>query len=250
MSFDAIILVVAGLLVGSFISVIAMRYPAMRGVVLGRSVCSQCGRQLAARDMVPVISWIMQGGKCRYCRRPISVMYPTLEIGALAVPLWAATEVDGWLLWVSCALGWALLALSAIDFRRYVLIDALTGPIAAGGLGVAFVLSPDLLLHHAIGVGAGFLTFATVAAAYRRVRGREGLGLGDAKLLAAAGAWVSWWGLPTVVLIASSVGLAAILASHWMSGKPLSAAARLPFGPWLALGLWITWLYGPLELIH
>ena len=250
MSFDAIILVSVGLLVGSFISVAAMRYPVMRGVVLGRSACPQCGRRLPARDLVPVVSWIMRRGQCRYCRYPISVTYPALEISALAVPLWAATEVDGWLLWVSCALGWALLALSAIDFRRYVLIDALTGPIAAGGLGVAFVLSPDSLLHHAIGAGAGFLIFATLAAAYRRVRGREGLGLGDAKLAAAAGAWVSWWGLPSVVLIASSVGLAATLALHWMSGRPLSAAARLPFGPWLALGLWVTWLYGPLELIH
>jgi leader peptidase (prepilin peptidase)/N-methyltransferase len=101
------------------------------------------------------------------------------------------------------------------------------------------------MLDSAIGAGAGFAIFALVRWLYRRLRGREGLGLGDAKLLAAAGAWVTWNGLPSVVLIAAVFGLVSALVMA-QRGEQLSLNQRLAFGPALCLGTWLVWLYGPI----
>jgi leader peptidase (prepilin peptidase)/N-methyltransferase len=102
-------------------------------------------------------------------------------------------------------------------------------------------------VDHLIGAAAGFAVFAGIAAIYRRLRGREGLGLGDAKLLAALGAWVGWQGLPTIVLYAALAGLLWAIAGA-LRGAPLHARHRIPFGPFLSLAGWLVWLYGPLTL--
>ena len=166
-------------------------------------------------------------------------------MAALAVAAWSLAVLPGWLAWASCALAWSLIALAVIDARHLLLPDALTLPLVPAGLAVAWAVDPAQLPDHALGAAAGFLTLAAVGLAYRRLRGREGIGLGDAKLFAAAGAWVSWGGLPSVLLLAAAGALAGHLLGARLTGRRLEGR-ELPFGPYLAAALWLVWLYGPL----
>ena len=233
--------------VGSFLGLLVERLPAGGKVVFARSACPACDHPLGPLDLVPLFSWLASRGRCRYCGAAIGAIHPAVELAALGVALWAAAVLSGWLLWASCTLGWTLLALSVIDWRHHALPDQLTLPLIAGGLAVAYGLGAADLIHHLMGAAAGFAAFALIGGIYRRLRGRPGLGLGDAKLLAAAGAWVSWTGLPGVVLTAAATALAVTLLMS-LFGRALAADSRVPFGPYLALGIWMIWLYGPITI--
>lgn len=232
---------------GSFLGVVVDRLPAGRPIGFARSACDHCGVPLTARDLMPVLTWLVRRGRCRCRRFRISSFYPGIELAALALALSAVTMFSGWLLWTSLALGWTLLALGAIDVRHYVLPDVLTLPLIPAGLTVAWLVDPGKLPDHAIGAVVGFVGFALIAWLYRRLRGREGLGLGDAKLLAGAGAWLGWQALPSVVVVGAGAALALALATALAGGK-LGATTQIAFGPYLALGIWLVWLYGPLML--
>jgi leader peptidase (prepilin peptidase)/N-methyltransferase len=234
--------------VGSFLGVVALRLPAGRPLLLGRSVCDRCGRTLRVAELIPLISWLVRRGRCACGEARLGAFYPTIELAALAVAASAALVLSGWLLWVSLALGWTLLTLAAIDLRHYLLPDRLTLPLIPAGLATAYLVDPAKLPDHAIGAAAGFIAFAGIAFAYRRLRRRAGLGLGDAKLLAAAGAWLGWPALPGLVAAAAAAALAVALARSAL-GERLAAATRIAFGPYLALALWLFWLYGPLLLV-
>ena len=234
--------------IGSFLGVLVTRNKDLLSALTGRSKCEACGKSLGARDLVPLLSWAGLGGKCRYCKAPISLFHPVIELGAILVALWSATVFSGTPLWISCILGWMLLALAATDILYFLLPDMLTLPLIAGGLLVNAGLDARLLADqglgaHLIGAAAGYAFIRILRFVYSRLRGREGMGLGDAKLFAAAGAWVSWQGLPSVLVIASLFALAAALV--WR-GRKIEAAQKVPFGAFLALGLWVIWLYGPL----
>jgi leader peptidase (prepilin peptidase)/N-methyltransferase len=229
--------------VGSFLGVVVTRHAAPASILAGRSGCEACGIKLGAGDLVPVLSWAVLGGKCRYCRAPIGLFHPVMEVGALLVVLWSATVFSGLAFWASCGLGWMLLALAALDLRYFLLPDFLTLPLIAAGLLVNGVLDRETLAEYAIGAVTGYVFVRLLRFAYRTWRGREGMGLGDAKLLAAAGAWVSWIGLPTILVLASLSALAVVLLQ---SGRRLDPMQHVPFGAFLSAGLWIVWLYGPL----
>lgn len=235
--------------VGSFLATLAFRLPRGEPVSLGRSRCPACGATLGPVDLVPLFGWVLRRGHCNYCRAPIDPAYPLIEAGALGIAAWAVLSgLPGWQPVVVCALGWALLTLAATDLRHYLLPDALTLPLIPAGLLVAGVLPgwPVGLRDAAIGAVAGFAVIWGVGWFYRRLRGRDGIGLGDAKLLAAAGAWVGWQGLASVVLIAALAGIATALATAIRQGRRLDPATRLPFGVFLALGTWLVVLYGPI----
>lgn len=238
---------IAAPIVGSFLSVLVVRLPAGEGVVGGRSRCRSCGSDLSPLELLPLLSWALLRGRCRSCGAPIGILYPAIEIAAVAVVAWTAATVPEDMLWPTAGLGWSLLALAVIDARTFILPDALTLPLIAAGLAVAWYLDPAPPLDHVVGAAAGGLSFWLIAHLYARTRHRQGLGLGDAKLFAAAGAWVSWQGLASVLLTASlgALALVALLAAF---GGPARASTRVPFGPFLALGLWLTWLYGPIAL--
>lgn len=244
---EHVVLAAAAPFVGSFLGVILDRLPHGRSPFWGRSSCDNCGVTLAPRDLIPVISWLLSRGRCRSCDQALGWHLPGMELGALAIALWAASEVEGWLFWISCGLGWLLLALAAIDWRHMVLPDSLTLPLIPTGLAVAFALDRAQSLQHLFGAGLGFVTFLALRMAYQRIRGREGLGLGDVKLMAGAGAWVSWWGVPSVILFSGATALAAALTGRLL-GRPLGADTAIPFGSFLCLGIWLVWLYGPLVL--
>jgi leader peptidase (prepilin peptidase)/N-methyltransferase len=169
-----------------------------------------------------------------------------MELGALLVAFSAALVFSGWLLWVSCGFGWTLLAIAAIDYRHMILPDGLTLPLIPGGLGVAYFIEPTDLVGHALGAGAGFVAFYTLAWLYLRLRNREGLGMGDAKLLAASGAWVDISGLASVVFLGSVLAMSAVLAAS-LIGWRASTFDPVPFGTYLCLGTWLVWLFGPLS---
>ena len=242
---EAWLVILIGLFIGSFLGVLIVRLPAGETVVRGRSRCPHCGRTLTARDLLPIVSWLLARGACRHCGARLGVFYPTTELAGAAVALWAATATSGWILVATCVLGWLLLALAVIDQRHMILPDALTMPLAALGIVVAVLLPAADPLDHVLGAVGGFAAFWLVALAYRATRGREGLGAGDAKLLAAAGAWVSWSGLPGVVLLGAVLALVTVLALR-VAGRRQATAKPIPFGPYLCLATWCTWLYGPI----
>ena len=244
-----IVALVIAPIVGSFLGVLALRLPVGHDIAFSRSACRHCGRVLGIADLVPLISWLLLRGRCRCCARPLGRFYPTIECAALAVALWAAALLDDWLLLASCGLGWALLVLAVIDWRHLLLPDGLTLPLIPAGLAVAVAIDPAFLMPHLVGAAGGYGLFAATAWLYRRLRGRDGLGLGDAKLLAAAGAWLSWQGLPSVVLIAALLGLAAAAVVRTL-GHPITLHHRVPFGPCICLAIWTVWLYGPLRLVE
>jgi leader peptidase (prepilin peptidase) / N-methyltransferase len=248
LDWNTIFLVILAPFMGSFLATVVHRLPQDRSPAYGRSRCPTCDHAVGMRDLVPVLSWLVLRGRCRHCGAQIDRLYPVIEVAAFAIALWAAMRVDGWTLWVTCALGWTLLVLAAIDLRHYWLPNVLTVGLAVTGMAVIAALDPSVLWAHAIGAAAGLGSFAVIAWSYRRLRGREGLGMGDVKLAAAAGAWTSWVGLPGVVLWAClSAFLYALIPAA--RGKALTLQTRFAFGPHLCLGIWLVWLYGPLELV-
>jgi len=233
--------------VGSFLGVVVARLPAGESVVVGRSRCVACGRTLAVRDLIPILSWILLRGRCRDCNAQIPIRHLVMELAAVGVALWAAFVVEGWLIWLTCLLGWALLVLAAVDRDHFVLPDSVTLPLVVSGIAVAWLVDPGRIWDHLAGAAGMYLAFIGLAAGYRRLRGIEGLGQGDAKLAAAAGAWTSWTGAPGVVILACA---AAFLFLLWraLRGRSIGAQERIAFGPYLCLGTWLIWLYGPLQI--
>ncbi len=250
---DAWILLAASPLIGSFLGMLVYRLPEGMPIAFARSACTTCHAPLGVIDLIPVLGWLIRGGKCSHCGEPISPVYPLIELGTIAVALWALTATSGTVLWLSFGIGSTLIVLAVIDWRTMTLPDALTLPLIAAGLVAALFLWPEHFSDHAMGAAAGYAIFFAVEHLYARLRGRPGLGRGDSKLLAAAGAWVEWRGLPGVVLIAAVSALATF--AGWTMVKRLKGEdavlagdMRIPFGPFLCIGLWLTWLYGPIGL--
>jgi leader peptidase (prepilin peptidase)/N-methyltransferase len=239
--------VLAAPFVGSFVGVVIVRLPQRRPIVLARSQCERCGAVLAARDLVPLASWLAARGRCRRCGEALGWFYPAVELAALAVAL-AALAVDrGAAVWLDCLLGWWLLALGWIDLREWLLPDRLTLPLILAGLAVTAWLDPAALFASALGAALGYLVLRLIAWGYRAWRGQEGLGQGDAKLLAAAGAWLGAWALPQVVLAAAVAGLLAVFGLR-LAGVQLGARSAIPFGPFLAFATWLIWLFARCNL--
>jgi leader peptidase (prepilin peptidase) / N-methyltransferase len=164
---------------------------------------------------------------------------------ALGTPLSWRREVAPDLVAASAVLALALAVLSAIDIYTYRLPDLITLPLAGLGVFVSTLSGAAPLWWSVASAGLGFAVLAGVAYAYRRLRGRSGLGLGDAKLLAASGAWLGAEALPTVLLWATGPALVCVLIAYWRD-RSLTATSRLPFGPFLSFATWLVWLYGPL----
>ncbi len=230
--------------VGSFLGVLIHRLPDGLPIAWSRSRCEWCGEVLRVGDLVPLYSWLAARGRCRYCGHSLGWFYPGIEITAIAVPLTAAIVDRGSEIWLDCLLGWWLLALAWIDIRRWLLPNSLTLPLIIVGLVATAIFDPPRLTEHALGAVLGYLSLRAVALLYRVLRGREGLGHGDAKLLAASGAWVGAAALPEVVFGAAITGLFAAACLR-LAGIRLGALSALPFGPFLALATWLVWLFGP-----
>jgi leader peptidase (prepilin peptidase)/N-methyltransferase len=226
-----------GLLIGSWLGVLIRRFGQVRQSLWGRSACESCGVALRAADLIPLISFLVLRGKCRHCGAPVAWMHLWVEFAALAVAAAALlAEGAGLMAWVDAGLGWALLLAGWIDARHFILPDAVTLPLVLAGLAVTWWLGPGSVYDHAAAAAAGYAGFWALNAFYRAWRGREGLGGGDAKLLAAAGGWLGLAWLPDEILAAGLLALAAV-AVRRLAGETLERSARIAFGPALALAL-------------
>ena len=242
-----VITLVMGVLAGSLLGLLSLRLPRGEPVVLARSACQGCGRVLAPWDLVPLVSFVAFGGRCQTCRGPIPRRYLALEIACLALAVWSLVRFDGPLAFWSACLGWQLVLLAVLDVEHLWLPRALTLPLVASGLAVTAALGTPTLLDALIGAAVGILSLRLIAFAYRRLRGREGLGGGDAYLFAGAGAWVGWTGLPSVLLLAAGGGLL-VVGGAALLGRRIRTDQPLPFGAFLAFGTWLVWLHGPVGL--
>ncbi len=257
-----------GLVTGSFLNVVIHRLPRMleRGwrrqcqellatdqdgtaqeprydLVQPASHCPSCGHGIAARDNIPVLSYLLLRGRCRHCRTQISRRYPLIELLTAVLSVVVAWRFGvTWQAAAAIPLTWALIALTFIDFDHKLLPDAITLPLLWSGLllnlGGLFTDLPSAV----IGAIAGYLSLWLVYHAFRLLTGKEGMGYGDFKLLAAFGAWLGWQLLPLVVLLSSLVGaitgVALMLFGRHRRGTPI------PFGPFLAAAGWIALLWG------
>ena len=254
-----------GLCVGSFLNVVIHRLPKMLdrrwqsdcaelagqeppeapryNLVVPRSACPACGHAIGALENIPVVSWLLLRGRCKGCAAPISPRYPLVElIGALvtlAAYLRYGATVDGL---AAAAFLWALLALTFIDFDTQLLPDDITLPLLWAGLALnlsgRFAPLPDAV----IGAIAGYLSLWTIYWLFKLIRGKEGMGHGDFKLLAALGAWLGWQMLPLIVLLSSVVGAAIGIGLLVFKGRDHNVP--IAFGPYLAIAGGIALFYG------
>lgn len=230
-----------GLVFGSFIATLAIRWPAGVPVGKGRSRCDACGKALGAHELVPVLSYAVLRGRCAGCGAAIRPSHVAIELAGLAVGVAAGLAAPGPAGVAGAGFGWLLLALGALDLSAFWLPDLLTGALAATGLAAALAGLEPALVDRAIGGLAGFGALEAVRQGYRLLRGREGLGGGDPKLFGAIGVWLGWQALPTVLLAACVIGLATVLALR-LGGKALTLHDRLPLGVMLAAAAWAWWL--------
>jgi leader peptidase (prepilin peptidase)/N-methyltransferase len=242
MTIYEIFLILAGLLIGSAIDAGADRFAREESWIAGRSRCRACDRKLGWYELVPLASWAFSRGRCRTCRAPIGWSAPATELAGALITLAAVFCAPPGLLTLTVLLGWLLLALAAIDARTFILPDGLNAAVAVlGAAMLASVRPPDWGMNVA-GAVIGFGLLWLVELFYRRLRGRDGLGRGDAKLLGAIGLWVGAFGIAPVLLIASLSGIAAALLLSLRESKTLSGQSAIAFGPWIALGGYIVWL--------
>ncbi|KGO98170.1 prepilin peptidase [Novilysobacter defluvii] len=255
-----------GLLVGSFLNVVILRLPRRMewewkreareileqpdeydppppGIVVERSHCPHCKHQLRWYENIPVFSWLALRGKCRNCGAPISAQYPAVELLTMLAFLACVWQYGfGWQGFGALVFTGFLISLAGIDLRTQLLPDQLTLPLMWLGL----IAAVDNLYMPAkpalIGAVVGYLSLWIVWWVFKQLTGKEGMGHGDFKLLAAIGAWCGLAGILPTILLSSLVG--AIIGSVWLAMKGKDRATPIPFGPYLAVAGWIVFMWG------
>jgi len=254
-----------GLALGSFLNVVILRLPRRLewqwqrdsreilgepeaydppppGIVVEPSHCPHCKHKLAWFENIPLLSWLALRGKCRHCHAPISAQYPLVEFVTMLMVLACVWQFGfGWRGFGAVLFTCFLVALAGIDLRTRLLPDQLTLPLLWLGLIAAienlYIGQKAALL----GVMAGYFSLWSVYWVFKQVTGKEGMGHGDFKLLAAIGAWVGLKGILPTILLSSIVG--AIIGSAWLAAKGRDRATPIPFGPYLAIAGWIAFFW-------
>jgi leader peptidase (prepilin peptidase)/N-methyltransferase len=239
----AVVLGLAGLVIGSFLNVCIHRLPRRESVNWPGSHCTSCNRPLSWYENLPLVSWLALGGRCRTCRTPISAMYPLVEAVTAAVFV-GAGFVYGLtpLLFVRLAFACALIVLFAIDLYHQILPNAITIPGLAAGLVCSLLLPPGWF-SAVLGALFGGVFPWLIAEAYLRLRGREGMGMGDFKMLAMAGAFLGWPLIYLVLMLACVLGV--IIGGGALLVMRRAAATRLPFGTFIAVAALAAVFVGP-----
>ncbi len=218
--------------------------PGRYNLAVPRSACPSCDTPIAARDNIPVISWLLLKGRCRHCKAPISSRYPAVEtLTALLAGLVAWQYGFGMLALLLIFVTWGLIALSFIDIDTMLLPDSLTLPLL--WLALVFSLSDSALVNPAqaiIGAAAGYLSLWLVYWGFKLLTGKEGMGYGDFKLLAIFGALLGWQQLPLIILLSSLVG--AVIGASMLAIQGRDKATPIPFGPYIAAAGFIALLWG------
>lgn len=256
---------ILGLLIGSFLNVVIHRVPKMMqresdnyvasesgkelphteryNLMVPRSACPHCGHQITALENIPVLSYLAIGGKCRGCKAAISARYPLVELLtgiSSAFMIWhfgSGIAGLGAMLFV-----WLLIAMTFIDADTQLLPDDLTLPLLWCGLLININGTFTSLSSAVIGAAAGYLSLWSIYWLFKLSTGKEGMGYGDFKLLAALGAWMGWSMLPLIILLSSLVG--ALVGISLMVFTKMSKNNPIPFGPYLAVAGLIALLWG------
>ena len=258
---------VLGLLVGSFLNVVILRLPRRLeydwmsqareflgqteaeeteippDLVFKGSHCPHCKHALSPFDNIPLLSFLVLRGRCRYCRTPISWQYPLVElISGVACATIAWKFGLGWQLLAGLAFTWTLIAASGIDARTQLLPDQLTLPLL--WLGLLMSLVPIFVDSQSsiIGASIGWLSLWSVFWLFKLMTGKEGMGYGDFKLLAALGAWMGAAALLPTILLSSLIG--AIIGSIALAAKGKDKSTPIPFGPFIAAAGWVWFVFG------
>ena len=231
-----------GAVLGSFIATLVIRWPQERSVVHGRSHCDACDAVLGPRDLIPLLSFLLSQGRCRHCKAAIDPGHWQIELAALGIGAVAGLVVPGPAALAGAVFGWLLLALAALDITDFWLPDPLTLTLALAGVAAGVMGIEPPLVDRLIGGIAGFAALWLVGFTYKRLRGREGLGGGDPKLLGAIGLWLGWRMLPAVLLLAALTGLALVLLGM-LRGRAAKLDDRVPFGALLAIAAYPAWLF-------
>ena len=257
--------IVAGLMVGSFLNVVIHRLPKLMerqwrsecaeltggpapsaeryNLVVPRSSCPACGHRITALENIPIASYVALGGKCSACRSPISWRYPVVEAlagllaGFIAWRYGLSTAMLGALVFA-----WAMIALTFIDLDTFYLPDSITLPLLWAGLLINVAGTYTDLRSAVIGAATGYLALWSVYWLFKLATGKEGMGYGDFKLLAAIGAWLGWKMLPLVILLSSFVGAAVGIALIVFARRGRSVP--IPFGPYLACAGLVALFWG------
>jgi len=245
---SALLLVIGGLfgaVVGSFLNVCIVRLPADQSIVTPRSRCPKCGRPVEWRDNIPMLSWLLLGGKCRGCREPIGVLYPLVELVVALIWAWMAYREGLSLEALRGALfGTLLLGIALTDARSYLIPNEFTW----GGLVIGLLLSAaaglDAVLTALIGAAVGFGILWLVGLVGTWAFKEEAMGGGDIKMMAMVGAFVGWQGVLLTIFLGALAGTAIFLPLALLGRKKL-----VPFGVFLAVGAAVTYLVGPAILV-
>jgi leader peptidase (prepilin peptidase)/N-methyltransferase len=264
-----VVVTVLGLIVGSFLNVVIYRLPmiikrqwssecrewlsvdddttneASRpfNLVTPRSECPKCGHKIKVIENIPIISYLILGGKCSKCRTSISIQYPLVEaLSAIFSMLVAWHFGYSWQTAAALLLTWALIALSVIDLQTKLLPDSITLPFVWLGLIVNTNHLFTDLASSVWGAVVGYLSLWSVYQLFRLLTGKEGMGYGDFKLLAVLGAWLGWQVLPLIIILSSIIGASAGIALILVRGRDKNIP--IPFGPFLALGGCVSLVWG------
>ena len=257
---------VFGAVIGSFLNVVILRIPPLLeydwrcqcrelleqdnsdevrppGIVIARSRCPKCGHSIKAHENIPVLSYLLLRGKCSACKARISFRYPLVELItaiAFVITIWHfGPNLQGLTALFLTAL---LVALAGIDIDHQLLPDNMTIPLMWAGIVISFWSVHTDLASSVTGAIAGYLILWSVYHVFRLLTGKEGMGYGDFKLLAALGAWMGWQMLPLIVLLSSVVG--AVVGLILMSTGQLKKDKPMPFGPFIAAAGWIALIWG------
>lgn len=268
--FFVVVIATLGLLVGSFLNVVIYRLPLILkrdweeqcreliqsdsaapqnserfSLLVPRSRCVKCRHEITALENIPVVSYLFLKGRCSECGVSISARYPLVELGTAVLSGVVAWRLGpGWESILALLFTWALIALAVIDIDEKLLPDAITLPLLWLGLLVSLWSLPAFtdVRNAVIGAAAGYLSLWLLYHLFRLVTGKEGMGYGDFKLLAALGAWYGWQLLPLTVLLSTVVG--ALLGIVLIIAGRRDRQATIPFGPYLAAAGWVALLWG------
>ena len=236
---DLIFVIILGGLWGSFANVCIYRLPLSKGVVSGRSFCPNCKKLITWKDNIPVISFLFLNGKCRNCKKKISSQYLLIELITIVYFL-----VIYYLFGITITtmlfliLGLSFIIIFFIDLKHYIIPDVLTFSLMIIGFIKSF--DPNLnpifpnFINSLIGGIFGYLIIWSIIYFYKQIRKKEGMGLGDAKLLSAIGFWFGWISIPFVIFLSSIIALLSVIPSLLKNSKSMSS--QIPFGPYIIIG--------------